>query len=83
MAHQKDEQQIYAIARSTAPVSTGAVLFYWPFVEISRNKQTRHEGESRRLRLQILRTLVGVWGEQPIGSFADLIITLQHRMHQD
>ena len=33
--------------------------------EISRNEQSRHEGELRRLRLRILRTLVGVWGEQP------------------
>ena len=31
--------------------------------EISRNEQSRHEGELRRLRLRILRTLVGVWGE--------------------
>ena len=33
--------------------------------EISRNEQSRHEGELRRLRLRILRTLIRVWGEQP------------------
>ena len=35
--------------------------------EISRNEQSRHEGELRRLRLRTLSTLVGVWGEQPQG----------------
>ena len=33
--------------------------------EIDRNEQCPHQADLRRLRLRTLRTLVGVWGEQP------------------